>query len=118
MNKKIDLIMSSVQQFCREGYLLPKERQTLFDLAELHGIDKSELESVLNEELNKVRKGRLDNLYKAAKQPDAALSNKVEMFQQSRRQFPDMLKLGTLKLKLNKDVTAPAFVPIKSMTGF
>ena len=118
MNKKIDLIMSSVQQFCREGYLLPKERQTLFDLAELHGIDKSELESVLSEELNKVRKGRLDNLYKAAKQPDAALSNKVEMFQQSRRQFPDMLKLGTLKLKLNKDVTAPAFVPIKSMTGF
>lgn len=118
MNNKIDLIMSSVQQFCREGYLLPKERQTLFALAELHGIDKTELEKVLAVELNKVRKGRLDNLYKAAKQPDAALSNNVKMFQQSRRQFPDMLKLGTLKLKLNKEVTAPAFVPIKNMTGF
>ena len=117
MNKKIDLIMSSVQQFCREGYLLPKERNTLYDLAELHGIDKAELESVLAEELDKVRKGRLDNLYKAAKQPDAALSNNVEMFQQSRRQFPDVLKLGTLNLKLNKDVKAPAFVPIKGMAG-
>lgn len=118
MDKKIDLIMSSVQQFCREGYLLPKERNTLYDLAELHGIDKTELESVLAEELDKVRKGRLDNLYKAAKQPDAALSNNVEMFQQSRRQFPDVLKLGTLNLKLNKDVKAPAFVPIKGMAGF
>lgn len=118
MNKKIDLIMSSVQQFCREGYLLPKERNTLYDLAELHGIDKTELESVLAEELDKVRKGRLDNLYKAAKQPDAALSKNVEMFQQSRRQFPDMLKLGTLKLKLNEAVKAPAFVPIKGMVGF
>lgn len=117
MNNKIDLIMSSIQQFCREGYLLPKERQTLFDLAELHGIDKTELESVLTVELDKVRKGRLDSLYKAAKQPDAALSYNVEMFQQSRRQYPDMLKLGTLKLKLNPEVTAPAFVPIKGMTG-
>lgn len=117
MNKKIDLIMSSVQQFCREGYLLPKERNTLYDLAELHGIDKTELESVLAEELDKVRKGRLDNLYKATKQPNAALSNNVEMFQQSRRQFPDMLKLGTLNLKLNEAVKAPAFVPIKGMTG-
>ncbi len=117
MNKKIELIMSSVQQFCREGYLLPKERNTLYNLAELHGIDKTELEGVLTEELDKVRKGRLDNLYKAAKQPDAALSNTVEMFQQSRRQFPDMLKLGILNLKLNKDVKAPAFVPIKGMAG-
>ncbi|MDP0530676.1 hypothetical protein NLB58_02140 [Porphyromonas gingivalis] len=118
MNKKIDLIMSSVQQFCREGYLLPKERNTLYDLAELHGIDKTELENVLSEELDKVRKGQLDNLYRVAKQPDAALSNNIEMFQQSRRQFPDVLKLGTLKLKLNKDVTAPAFVPIKGVSGF
>lgn len=117
MDKRIDLIMSSVQQFCQEGYLLPKERQTLFDLAELHGIDKTELENVLTDELDKVRKERLDSLYKAAKQPDAALGNNVEMFQQSRRQFPDMLKLGTLKLKLNKDVKAPAFVPINGMTG-
>lgn len=118
MNKKIDLIMSSVQQFCREGYLLSKERNTLYDLADLHGIDKTELDSVLAGELDKVRKGRLNNLYKAAKQPDAALSNNVEMFLQSRRQFPDMLKLGTLKLKLNHDVTAPAFAPIKGMAGF
>ena len=117
MSNKIDLIMSSVQQFCREGYLLPKERQTLFDLAELHGIDKAELEAVLNAELEKVRAGRLENLYKVAKQPDAALSNKPELFQQSRRQFPDMLKLGTLKLKLNPKVTAPAFVPLKDLAG-
>jgi hypothetical protein len=117
MSNKIDLIMSSVQQFCREGYLLPKERQTLFDLAELHGIDKAELETVLTQELEKVRNSRLENLYKAAKQPDAALSDKPELFQQSRRQFPDMLKLGTLKLKLNPKVTAPAFVPLKDMTG-
>lgn len=117
MSNKIDLIMSSVQQFCREGYLLPKERQTLFDLAELHGIDKAELEAVLNAELEKVRAGRLENLYKVAKQPDAALSDKPEMFQQSRRQFPDMLKLGTLKLKLNPKVTAPAFVPLKDLAG-
>lgn len=117
MSNKIDLIMSSVQQFCREGYLLPKERQTLFDLAELHGIDKAELETVLAHELEKVRNSRLENLYKAAKQPDAALSDKPELFQQSRRQFPDMLKLGTLKLKLNPKVTAPAFVPLKDMTG-
>lgn len=117
MSNKIDLIMSSVQQFCREGYLLPKERQTLFDLAELHCIDKAELETVLTHELEKVRSSRLENLYKAAKQPDAALSDKPELFQQSRRQFPDMLKLGTLKLKLNPKVTAPAFVPLKDMVG-
>ncbi len=117
MSNKIDLIMSSVQQFCREGYLLPKERQTLFDLADLHGIDKTELESVLNQELEKVRKSRLENLYKAAKQPDAALSEKPDFFQQSRRQFPDMVRIGTLKLKLNPSVTAPAFVPLKNLTG-
>jgi hypothetical protein len=117
MSNKIDLIMSSVQQFCREGYLLPKERETLFALAELHGIDKAELENVLNRELEKVRAGRLGNLYKAAKQPDAALSDKPVMFQQSRRQFPDMLRLGTMKLKLNPKVTAPAFVPLKDMAG-
>lgn len=118
MDNRIDLIMSSVQQFCREGYLLPKERKTLFDLAELHGIDRNELEEVLSKELEKVRVSRLENLYKAAKQPDAALSDKLEMFQQSRRQFPDMLKLGTLKLKVNPTVNAPAFVPLKETTGF
>lgn len=117
MSNKIDLIMSSVQQFCREGYLLPKERQTLFDLAELHDIDKAELETVLVHELEKVRNRRLENVYKEAKQPDAALSDKPELFQQSRRQFPYMLKLGTLKLKLNPKVTAPAFVPLKDMAG-
>lgn len=117
MGNKIELIMSSVQQFCREGYLLPKERRILFDLAELHGIDKTELERVLKRELEKVRASRLDNLYKIAKQPDAALSDRPGLFQQSRRQFPDMLKLGTLRLKLNPSVTAPAFVPIKDMAG-
>lgn len=117
MDNRIDLIMSSVQQFCREGYLLPKERKTLFDLAELHSIDRDELEEVLSKELEKVRVSRLENLYKAAKQPDAALSDKPEMFQQSRRQFPDLLKMGTLKLKVNAKVNAPAFVPITDMAG-
>lgn len=117
MDNKIDLIMSSIQQSCRAGYLLPKERQTLSDLAELHGIDKAELETVLTRELEKVRKGRLVDLYKVTKQPDAALSDNVAFFQQSRRQFPDILKLGTLKLKQNHNVTAPAFVPLKGMSG-
>ena len=90
MDNKIDLIMSSIQQSCRAGYLLPKERQTLSDLAELHGIDKAELETVLTRELEKVRKGRLVDLYKVTKQPDAALSDNVAFFQQSRRQFPVM----------------------------
>lgn len=117
MDNKIDLIMSSIQQSCRAGYLLPKERQTLSDLAELHGIDKKELETVLTRELEKVRKGRLVDLYKVTKQPDAALSDNVVFFQQSRRQFPDMLKLGTLKLKQNHKVCAPAFVPLKGMSG-
>ena len=117
MDNKIDLIMSSIQQSCRAGYLLPKERQTLSDLAELHGIDKAELETVLTRELEKVRKGRLVDLYKVTKQPDAALSDNVVFFQQSRRQFPDMLKLGTLKLKQNRNVTAPAFVPLKGKSG-
>lgn len=109
--------MSSIQQSCRAGYLLPKERQTLSDLAELHGIDKTELEAVLTRELEKVRKGRLVDLYKVTKQPDAALSDNVAFFQQSRRQFPDILKLGTLKLKQNHNVSAPAFVPLKGMSG-
>ncbi len=117
MDNKIDLIMSSIQQSCRAGYLLPKERQTLSDLAELHGIDKAELDTVLTRELEKVRKGRLVDLYKVTKQPDAALSDKVVFFKQSRRQFPDMLKLGTLKLKQNHNVSAPAFVPLKGMSG-
>ena len=117
MNNKIDLIMSSIQQSCRAGYLLPKERQTLSDLAELHGIDKAELETVLTRELEKVRKGRLEYLYKVTKQPDAALSDNVAFFQQSRRQFPDILKLGTLKLKQNHNVSAPAFVLLKGMSG-
>lgn len=117
MDNKIDLIMSSIQQSCRAGYLLPKERQTLSDLAELHGIDKAELETVLTRELEKVRKGRLVDLYKVTKQPDAALSDNVAFFQQSRRQFPDILKLGTLKLKQNHNVSAPAFVPLKGMSG-
>lgn len=117
MNNKIDLIMSSIQQSCRAGYLLPKERQTLSDLAELHGIDKTELETVLTRELEKVRKGRLVDLYKVTKQPDAALSDNVVFFQQSRRQFPDILKVGTLRLKQNHHVSAPAFVPLKGMSG-
>lgn len=117
MDNKIDLIMSSIQQSCRAGYLLPKERQTLSDLAELHGIDKAELETVLTCELEKVREGRLADLYKVTKQPDAALSDNVIFFQQSRRQFPDMLKIGTLKLKQNHKVSAPAFVPLKGMSG-
>ena len=117
MDNKIDLIMSSIQQSCRAGYLLPKERQTLSDLAELHGIDKAELETVLTRELEIVRKGRLVDLYKVTKQPDAALSDNVVFFQQSRRQFPDILKLGILKLKQNHNVTAPAFVPLKGMSG-
>lgn len=117
MDNKIELIMSSIQQSCRAGYLLPKERQTLSDLAELHGIDKAELETVLTRELEKVRKGRLANLYKVTKQPDAALSDNVVFFQQSRRQFPDILKVGTLRLKQNHNVSAPAFVPLKGMSG-
>lgn len=117
MSNKIDLIMSSVQQFCREGYLLPKNRQTLYDLAELHEIAKEELEDCLNRELTRAKKSKLDRLYQASKQPDAAISDVPDLFQESRRQFPDVLKVGHLTLKLNKEVTAPAFIPVRDTCG-
>ena len=82
---KIDLIMPIIQDKCKSGYLQPNERQTLSELAEQQGIDKAELEAVLTRELDKVRKEWLNNLFKAAKQPDAALSDKIMLFKQSGR---------------------------------
>lgn len=114
---KIDLIMPIIQDKCKSGYLQPNERQTLSELAEQQGIDKAELEAVLTRELDKVRKEWLNNLFKAAKQPDAALSDKIMLFKQPGRRFPDMLRIGSLRMKINPDVTAPAFVPTKDMTG-
>ena len=115
---KIDLIMPIIQDKCKFGYLRPNERQTLSELAEQQRIDKAELDAVLTRELNKVRKEWLNNLFKAAKQPDAALSDKIMLFKQSGRRFPDMLRIGSLMMKINPHVTAPAFVPTKEMTGF
>ncbi|MCQ2244699.1 MAG: hypothetical protein MJZ32_10635 [Bacteroidaceae bacterium] len=117
MNNNINLILPSIQSFCRQGFMLPQQKQALKSLADAHGIDWSELEPYINAELKNAREATLDTLYKASKQPDAAICNEVKLYTQSRRQFPDVIKMGTLTLKLNKEVHAPAFVPIQGMRG-
>lgn len=117
MDSNINLILPSIQSFCRQGFLLPLQKQALYSMAEAHGIARDELEKYITVELKNARKATLEALYKASKQPDAAICDEVKLYTQSRRQFPDVVQLGSLTLKMNKNVHAPAFVPIQGMNG-
>lgn len=112
MEQKINLILSSIQGFCRKGYLRPKEREVLYDLADLHEIDRKVIDEYVSQELEKAKKAKYDWLIRISKQPDAAISDMPLFYPQSRRQFPDVVKVGSLALKMNPQVTAPLFVPI------
>lgn len=118
MEQKINLILSSIQGFCREGYLKPKEREVLYDLADLHKINRKVLEEYMSEELEKAKKAKFDSLIRISKQPDAAISDVPLFYPQSRRQFPDVVKIGLLALKMNPHVTSPLFVPITDTDNF
>lgn len=118
MEQKINLILSSIQGFCRKGYLEPKEREVLYDLADLHEIDRKVIDEYVSQELEKAKKAKYDWLIRISKQPDAAISDMPLFYPQSRRQFPDVVKVGLLALKMNPQVTSPLFVPIADTDNF
>jgi hypothetical protein len=117
MSEKIDLIKPHIRHFCKEGYLDDGKKKTLYDLSDQYQVSIKEVDALVKEELRQVREKHIDYIYKESGQPDAALHDTPDLFTESKRQFPDMINIGQLRLSLNENVEAPAFLPVKGLAG-
>jgi len=117
MNERIDIIKPHIRHFCKEGYLDEIQTKTLYDLSDQYQISRKDVDDLVKEELKQVKLKHIEYIYKESGQPDAALHDIPDLFTESKRQFPDMLNIGKLRLKLNETEEAPAFIPIKGCSG-
>jgi hypothetical protein len=116
-NERIDIIKPHVRHFCKEGYLSEDKKKTLYDLSDQYKISQREVDALVQEEIKQVKLRQIEDIYKDSGQPDAALHDIPDLFMESKRQFPDMLNIGTLRLSLNDSVETPAFIPLKGRCG-
>lgn len=117
MNEKIDLLKPHVRHFCKEGYLEEGQKKLLYDLSNQYGVNPKEVDSLVQSELLAVRQKHIEHIYRESGQPDAALHDEPDLFTESVRKFPEMLNVGTLQLRLNEKVEAPAFIPVGKNAG-
>lgn len=117
MDTNLNLLVPHIRHFCEAGYIRKAERVALYNMADLYAVPHAEVDTLIEEEINRVKKQMISDLFRYSGQPEAALKPEFKLYPESKRIFPEVLDVGTLQLELNPDIVVPACISVAGLAG-
>ncbi len=113
----INQIKTLVADFCKEGYLENEQKDLLLALAKQYSVKTKDVEQLIDAELSSVKLLQVEKLFKALDQPVAAIRSSIDCESQGKRQFPDLINFGKLRMTGFDNEDAMALLPTKDLAG-
>jgi len=113
----INQIKTHIADFCKEGYIENEQKDLLMSLAKQYSVKTKDVEQLIDAELSSVKLLQVEKLFKTLDQPVAAIRNYIDCESQGKRQFPDLINFGKLRMTGFDNEDAMALLPTKDLAG-
>lgn len=115
MNNDIEFLRQDILHYTEGGYITRENQDILYARGKSYGVPKSEIDAELSKVISSIRAQYLQGIFENSPRP--AIEEKPVFRKDSPRCFPEVLNIGTLKMRINNKETIPAFIPIKGTAG-
>jgi hypothetical protein len=115
MNTNIDLLRQDILHYTEGGYITRENQDILYARGKSYGVPKSEIDTELSKVISSIRAQYLQGIFENC--PCPAIEENPVFRKDSPRCFPEVLNIGSLKMRINHKETIPAFIPIKGTAG-
>ena len=113
----INQIKTLVADFCKDGYIENEQKDILMKLAIQYSVKPKDVEKLIEAELSSVKLLQVEKLFNILDQPVASIRSSIDCESQGKRQFPDLINIGKLKMTSFDNEDAMALLPTKDLAG-